>query len=102
MALRTSGNSQAAAVGQPRQVEVLDENPPAPQTYVTVSVMDSFVPTISEPATDAIEAKFPHKTLTKVEGQPTYVHVFLLREELYCNALSSKCLFKGGKHGHIT
>ena len=63
--------------------------------------MDSFVPTIPEPATDAIEAKFPHKTLTKVEGQPTYVDFFLLCEELYRNALSSKSPFGGGNHGHI-
>ena len=72
MALRTSGNSQAAAAGQLRQAEALDENPPATQTNVTVLVMDSFVPTIPDPATNAIEAKFLHKTLTKVEGQPTY------------------------------
>ena len=63
--------------------------------------MDSFVPTIPEPATDAIEAKFPHKTLTKVEGQSTYVDFFILREELYRNALSSKSPFGGGNHGHI-
>ena len=70
---RPSGTIQAAATGQPQK-------PTPAQTSVTVSVMDSFVPTILEPSTDAIEAKFPHKTLTKIEGQPTYADFFLLRE----------------------
>ena len=93
---RTSATSQAAAAGQPRQGEQIPT-----QTNVTVSVMDSFVPTIPEASTDAIEAKFPHKTLTKIEGQPTYADFFRLREELYRNALSSKSLFGGGNHGHL-
>ena len=63
--------------------------------------MDSFVPTIPEPSTDAIEAKLPHKTLTKIEGQPIYADLFLLREELYRNALSSKFPFGGRNHGHL-
>ena len=96
MVERTSGTSLAAASGQPRQAE-----PTITQTNVTVSVMDSFVPTIPEPSTDAIEAKFPHKTLTKIEGQPTYADFFCLREELYRNALSSKPPFGGGNHGHL-
>ena len=91
---RATGNSQAAATGTARTA-----NPaPAPNPF---SVMDSFVPTIPEPSTDAIEAKFPHKTLTKIEGQPTYSDFFTLREELYRNALSSKSPFSGGNHGHL-
>ena len=63
--------------------------------------MDSFVPTIPEPSTDAIEAKFPHNILTKIEGSPTYAYFHLMRKELYRNALSSKSPFGGGNHGHI-
>ena len=93
---RTSATSQAAAAGQARR---RDQN--NNQTNVTVSVMDSFVPTIPEASTDAIESKFPHKHLTKIEGQPSYTEFFRLREELYRNALSSKSPFGGGKHGHL-
>ena len=75
-------------------------NPPAAHTNVTVSVMDTFVPVIVEPSADAIEAKFPHKTLTKIEGEPTYNDFHLLREESFRNALSSKSPFGGGNHGH--
>ena len=102
---RTTANSAAAAAaaagtgGQPPANPT--QNPPAGQTNVTVSVMDSFVPEIPEPSTDAIEAKFPHKTLTKIEGLPNYADFHLLREELYRNALSSKSPFGGGNHGHI-
>ena len=101
--VRDTENSQAAATGADRQGipdAAVAPNPPV-QTNVTVSVMDSFVPTIPEPSTDAIEAKFPHKTLTKIEGQPTYSDFILLREELYRNALSSKSPFGGGNHGHL-
>ena len=75
-------------------------NPPAAQTNVTVSVMDTFVPVILEPSSDAIETKFPHKTLTKIEGQPTYADFHIIREESFRNALSSKSPFGGGNHGH--
>ena len=76
MTERNTNNSQAAATGQERT------NPTTTQTNVTVSVMDSFVPTIPEPSTETIEANFPHKTLTKIEGQPTYTDFYLLQEEL--------------------
>jgi hypothetical protein len=62
--------------------------------------MDTFLPIIPEPSADAIEANFPHKTLTKIEGQPTYADFHLIREEIFRNALSSKSPFGGGKHGH--
>ena len=65
-------------------------NATAAQMNVTVLVMDTFVPVIPEPSADAIEAKFPHKTLTKIEGQPTYADFHLIREEIFRNALSSK------------
>ena len=105
---RDSATSQAAAAGQQRQVGATTgvaatgvAAAPSGQTNVTVSVMDSFVPTIPEASADAIEAKFPHKTLSKIEGQPTYADFFLLREELFRNALSSKSPFGGGGHGHL-
>eukprot|EP00957_Ditylum_brightwellii_P030822 2334973-Ditylum_brightwellii.AAC.1 len=63
--------------------------------------MDLFVPTIPEPSTETIEAKFPHRTLTKIKGQPTYADFYLLREEIYRNTLSSKSPFGGGSHGHV-
>ena len=40
--------------------------------------MDTFVPVILEPSSDAIETKFPHKTLTKIEGQPTYADFHII------------------------
>jgi len=105
---RDSATSQAAAAGQQRQVGATTgvaatgvAAAPSGQTNVTVSVMDSFVPTIPEASADAIEAKFPHKTLSKIEGQPTYADFFLLREELFRNALSSKSPFGGRGHGHL-
>ena len=113
MTERTTGVAQAAAAGAARQpaaaaaaaaaaiAAVAQPAPAQTQTNVTVSVMDSYVPTIPEPSSDAIEAKFPHKTLTKIEGQPTYADFHQLREEIYRNALSSKSPFGGGNHGHM-
>ena len=98
-----AGGAQAAAAAAAAAANVVTAQP-APvqtQTNVTVSVMDSYVPTIPEPSSDTIEAKFPHKTLTKIEGQPTYADFHQLREELYRNALSSKSPFGGGNHGHM-
>ena len=102
----TTATSAAAAAaagagGQPPANPNPAQNPPAGQTNVTVLVMDSFVPTVPEPSTDAIETKFPHKVLTKIEGLPTYSDFHLLREELFRNALSAKSPFGGGNHGHI-
>ena len=68
---------------------------------VTISVMDSFIPTIPEVSMDDIEGKFPHKVLTKIEGQPTYAGFFKLREEIYQNALTSKLLVGGATYGHL-
>ena len=96
MAAATRANPAPPAANQPPA----QANPSAAQTNVTVSVMDTFVPIIPEPSADAIEAKFPHKTLTKIEGQPTYADFHLIREEIFRNALSSKSPFGGGKHGH--
>ena len=93
-ATRTAGNAAGAAAPAPAAARA------RAQTNVTVSVMDTFVPVILEPSSDAIEAKFPHKTLTKIEGEPTYDDFLLLREESFRNALSSKSPFGGGNHGH--
>ena len=70
-------------------------------TNTTISAMDSFIPTIPEVSADDIEAKFPHKVLTKIEGQPTYAGFFKLREEVYQNALTSKSPFRGATYGHL-
>jgi len=61
---------------------------------VTISVMDSFIPTILEVSADDIDTKFPHKVLTKIEGQPTCAGFFKLLEEIYQNALTSKSPFR--------
>ncbi len=90
----TRAAAAAAGTNQP------PTNPPVGQTNVTVSVMDTFVPVILEPSSDAIESKFPHKTLTRVEGEPTYQDFHLLRKECFCNALSSKSPFGGGNYRH--
>ena len=68
---------------------------------VTISVMDSFIPTILEVSADDIDTKFPHKVLTKIEGQPTYAGFFKLREEIYQNTLTSKSPFGGATYGHL-
>jgi hypothetical protein len=95
-----AGAGAAARAANANQPAAPQANPPAAQTNVTVSVMDTFVPVILEPSADAIEAKFPHKTLTKIEGELTYDDFLLLREESFRNALSSKSPFGGGNHGH--
>ena len=90
----------AANVGAAARAATAGNAAPPAATNFTVSVMDTYVPVIVEPSADAIEAKFPHKTLTKIEGEPTYNDFHLLREESFRNALSSKSPFGGGNHGH--
>jgi len=63
-------------------------------------MMDSVVPTIPEVTIDDVERKMPHPTLTRIEGEPDYASMSIVREELTRNAIASKSTFGGGKHGH--
>ena len=75
---------------------------PIAPTVATMSVMDSVVPTIPDVTFDDIEKKMPHPTLTKIEGEPDYSTMSVLREELIRNAIAVKSTFGGGKHGHYS
>jgi len=44
---------------------------------------------------------FPHPTLTKIIGQPTYTSITLLTREIYANASTIPSLRGGGAHGHL-
>ena len=50
---------------------------------------------------DDIIAKFRIKTLTKIEGEPTYESISKISHELYTNAATLSSPLGGGKHGHI-
>ena len=73
--------------------------PPA-LTTVTISIMDTFIPTIPDVTTDKIERKMPYPTLTKFEDAPTYSTMRKIREEMFRNSIAVKSMFGGGKHGH--
>ena len=59
-------------------------------------MMDSVVPTIPEVTIDDVERKMPHPTLTRIEGEPDYALMSIVREELTRNAIASKSTFRGG------
>ena len=75
------------------------ETAPA-QQIVQVSLMDTYVPSIPDINIDDVKLRFPSPYLTKFEGDPEYEQMCVVREELYCNALSIKLSFVGGKRGH--
>ena len=72
----------------------------AAPTIVTVSMMDFVVPTIPEVTIDNVERKMPHPTLARINGEPDYALMSIVREELTRNAIASKSTFGGGEHGH--
>ena len=98
-----SGTHRSATSTAAAARAVRGDTAPAPAlaSTVTVSVMDSFVSAIPDMSADNVEAKFPHKTLHKIEGQPTYAGLFQLLEEVYQNALTSKSQFGGGDRKHL-
>ena len=73
---------------------------PAPAN-VTVSVMDTFIPTIPEANPDNIDRRFKYSTLTKIEGEPDYEQVHIMQEKIFCNSIAIRSIFGGGKHGHL-
>ena len=62
--------------------------------------MDTFIPRVPEVKPDDITAKFPHHQLANIEGEPAYQTFYVLREELYQNAIAIESPFGGGGHGH--
>ena len=72
-----------------------------PPVNVTVSVMDSFIPTIPDANPKGTERKFKYSTLTKIEGEPYYGRMCIACEELCRNAIAIKSTFGGGNHGHL-
>ena len=69
--------------------------PPAPTT-VTVSIMDTVVPTIPDVTANKTERKMPYPTLKKCEDAPTYSTMSTAWEEMFCNAIAVKSTFWGG------
>ena len=72
---------------------------PSPQ-IVQVSLMDTCVPSIPKIKPNDVKLCFPYQQLTKIEGEPGYEKMCVVREEIYRNALSIKSSFGGGKRGH--
>ena len=68
---------------------------------VHVSVMDTLIPQVPEVSAEDIQARFKHEPLTKIEGEPDYVHMDDVRDELYRNAMAIKSPFGGAQHGHL-
>ena len=68
---------------------------------MTTTIMDTFIPTIPEANPEGIERRFKYDSLTKIEGEPTYEQMYIVREELCRNAIAIKSSFGGGKHGHL-
>ena len=66
-----------------------------------VSAMDTYVPITPDPNPDDIERRFKHPTLTKIEDEPDYKQMCIVREELFRNAITIKSTFGGKKHGHL-
>ena len=77
---------------------------PAPAPIVNVnkiSAIDSFVPTIPRVNEDDLTTQMPHSRLTKLEDEPTYEQFYIVREELYRNALAIESTLGGGDSGHL-
>ena len=62
--------------------------------------MDTCVPSIPKIKPNDVKLFFPYQQLTKIEGEPGYEKMCVVREEIYRNALSIKSSFGGGKRGH--
>ena len=63
--------------------------------------MDTYVPIIPDPKPDDIKRRFKHTTLTTIENKPDYDQMYIVREELFRNAIAIKSTFKGKRHGHL-
>ena len=71
----------------------------APQN-IQVSLMDTCVPSIPDIKPGDVKLRFPYQQLTKIEGEPEYEKMCIVREEIYRNALSIKSSFCVAKRGH--
>ena len=82
-----------------RSVMTAGASAPA-QQIVQVSLTDTYVPSIPKMKPDDVKLRFPYQQLTKVKGKPEYEQMCVVREEIYCNALSIKSSISGVKRGH--
>ena len=82
-----------------RSVMAETVTPPATKT-VQVSLMDTYALSIPKIKPDEVKLRFPNHQLTKIEGDPEYKQMLVIREEIYRNVLSIKSIFGGGKQGH--
>ena len=92
---RTTGNStsgRGATGAVPTAV---------PTIIPSISAMDTLIPQVPDVTADDIAARFQFDTLTKIEGEPDYAEMDVIRNELYRNALAVKSPFGGAKHGHL-
>ena len=71
----------------------------APQ-IVQASLMDMYMPSIPDIKPDAVKICFPYQQPTKIEGEPEYEQMCVVRKEIYRNDLSIKSSFGGGKRRH--
>ena len=58
------------------------------------------MPSIPEIKPDDVKLRFPYQKFTKIKGEPEYEQMCVVREEIYCNALSINSSFGGGKRRH--
>ena len=77
------------------------ENIPPNINNITVvgAGLDTFIPTIPEVRKSDIKAKFPHQTLTVIEGRPSYEKILNCKRELGINALAVEVPFGGENRG---
>ena len=73
---QTSTTARAAAGGPP----ALNSEPAPEPAPVYVSAMDTYVPIIPGPKPDGIELRFKHLTLTKMEDEPNYEQMCIVRK----------------------
>ena len=63
--------------------------------------MDTYMPIIPNPKPDDIEQRFKHPTLSTIENEPDYKQMWVVREELFRNAIAIKSTFGGKRHGYL-
>ena len=90
-AVRATGAGAAAAAAA---APVVPAAAPVIQ-QVTVSMMDTFIPTIPEVSAEALAARFKTSSLTKIDGPPTHSDMDDIRDEIYRNCLAVKSIFGG-------
>ena len=59
------------------------------------------MPIIPNPKPEDIERRFKHPTLSIIENEPDYEQMFVVREELFHNAIAIKSTFGGKIHGQL-